>query len=904
MASTKVVLPPNDQHQFTTLCTHIDNKKYDKAIKTADGILKKFPNHGETLSLKGLAEHQSGNKEVGYNLARKGLRLDVASSTAYHVLGVIYRNDRAYHQAYKYFQTAMYHDPKNDRILRDLAGVQLQLRDYEGHFKSRKSLWKGRPDLRANWVGYALAAHLIEEHEFAAHLVKLIQESSLADAEMPTNKWDIQNQHSELLLYKNFLLRDSHQWSAALSDLINSQPRILDKLHARELVAELLLRTRDFSGAKTAFRALIHDNPDNTTSHYGFLASHGVDIPLESVFTRSLTSTGQKATEIVGNFSSLLTPELRVELTQAYAALKKEYPKSLVTQQIPLLYWLEGTEFETAFASYVRPMFVKGVPSTFNSVKPLYHHTANVSIISKWLVSAIESLEKESKFPGSEKTEDPTTLLWVYYFAALHECQLGDYEKALQLANKAIEHTPTVMDIYLVKATILAKAGDDLGAAESVEKARTMDLADRNLNTHSVKYWLRAGNHTKAAANLAIFTKLDLSHYSNIFTMQVMWYESRCGASHLKLGDLAKALKNFHNTISHFHEIHEDQYDFFNYSVRYLTLCSYVRMLRMEDRLFAQEHYIRAAKGLIKAYLTLDDQLKAGAANGNAASSSNQKNSSFCPSSFAYNDYYVVDESSINVTSDAAATSEAGPKKKVPPPKKKAGDSSASVATGPVKTWNGKQDHDPHGEVLKSTKQPLKQAARYVQNLMVSAWDDAEAHLLALVYYLRTNQFMLALRSLTRLIELNKAQDATVHRAIVHFVLAWSASTAKTASSKLNELVDAKIKTILNGLTLEAYNYAFAASASCYPARLAAAASYVMMGKKDEKVLALLMNVGKDRLYNVRALLHARYLVLSLWKSEYAQFKSTVHQAYPLIGHFAGQKEKEEEQAFEPTKGE
>jgi len=890
MASLKVVLPPNEKHQFVTLCGHIDSKKYDKAIKTADGILKKFPTHGETLSLKGLAEHQSGNKELGYNLARKGLRLDVASSNCYHVLGVIYRNDRAFYQAHKYFQTAMYHDPKNDRILRDLANLQLHLRDFEGHFKSRKALWKARPDLRVNWVGYALASHLIGEHEFAAHLVSLVQESSLSDAEMPTNKWEVQNQHSELLLYKNFLLRDSHQWSEALVDLVNSQPRIMDKLHAKELVAELKIRTGDLAGAKTDFTALIHENPDNVTYHYGLLISHGLPISIDSVFTRGLESTGQKAVQVKTDLSTLITPQLRTDLTQTYTELQKLYPKSLVTQQLPLMYWLEGAEFEKAFSKYAIPMFVKGVPSLFNSVKSLYKNPAHVASIAKWTQSAIARLEKELKFPDSEKTEDPTTLLWVYYFSALHECQLGEYETALKVVNKAIEHTPTVMDVYLVKAKIYSKAGDDVAAAECVEKARTMDLADRNLNTRSVKYWLKAGNPTKAAANLGIFTKLDLSHYSNIFTMQVMWYEAEAGNSNYKLDNLAKALKNFSNTIEHFYEISEDQYDFFHYAVRSFSLATFVRIMRMEDRLHGQEHYIHAAKGLIKCYLKLDDQLKAQQAKSGAAPSA----PSFCPSSFAYNSYYALDDTIVSPSSEGATKQKNLPGKKKP----------IEAASAAVKTWNGKNDRDPDGEQLKSTKIPLKKAAPFVQNLMVSAWDDPEAHILAIAFYLRTNQFLLALRSLTRVIELETAQNPSVHLAIVHFALSWSASASKTPSAKLNAMVDAKIKQILDSKTPEAYNAAYAASATNFSSRLAAAASLVMLGKKDANTLALLMNVGKDKFYNVESMLQARYLVFTTWNSEYPKFKLAVHEAYPLVAAFSAPKEKEEEQNFEPTKGE
>ena len=83
---------------------------------------------------------------------------------------------------------------------------------------------------------------------------------------------------------------------------------------------------------------------------------------------------------------------------------------------MPLLHWLQGPEFDAAFAQYSRPMFTKGVPSLFNSVKSLYRTESHADAIEKYVVACVASLEKEKKFPGQTQAEEPTTLLWVYYF--------------------------------------------------------------------------------------------------------------------------------------------------------------------------------------------------------------------------------------------------------------------------------------------------------------------------------------------------------------------------------------------------------------------------------------------------------------------------------------------------------
>jgi hypothetical protein len=51
-------------------------------------------------------------------------------------------------------------------------------------------------------------------------------------------------------------------------------------------------------------------------------------------------------------------------------------------------------------------------------------------------------------------------MLWLYYYTAQHFYFLKNFEKSLEYINKAIEHTPTVIDLYIVKAKIYKRAGD------------------------------------------------------------------------------------------------------------------------------------------------------------------------------------------------------------------------------------------------------------------------------------------------------------------------------------------------------------------------------------------------------------------------------------------------------------
>lgn len=47
-------LPKKEQDLFKNVVKFYESKNYKKGMKNADQILKRFPNHGETLCMKGL----------------------------------------------------------------------------------------------------------------------------------------------------------------------------------------------------------------------------------------------------------------------------------------------------------------------------------------------------------------------------------------------------------------------------------------------------------------------------------------------------------------------------------------------------------------------------------------------------------------------------------------------------------------------------------------------------------------------------------------------------------------------------------------------------------------------------------------------------------------------------------
>ena len=103
------------------------------------------------------------------------------------------------------------------------------------------------------------------------------------------------------------------------------------------------------------------------------------------------------------------------------------------------------------------------------------------------------------------------------------------YQKSFDYVNKAIAHTPTVIELYLHKGKLFQRCGNPEEANNLCEEARNLDLADRNLNSHSSKYMLKNDKVQEAHDTMIIFSKDMEEHKFNVHEMAQMWFEWHCG---------------------------------------------------------------------------------------------------------------------------------------------------------------------------------------------------------------------------------------------------------------------------------------------------------------------------------------------------------------------------------------
>ncbi|KAH9714684.1 N-terminal acetyltransferase A complex auxiliary subunit NAA15 [Citrus sinensis] len=710
-------LPSKEANLFKLIVKSYETKQYKKGLKAADAILKKFPEHGETLSMKGLTLNCMDRKSEAYELVRLGVKNDIKSHVCWHVYGLLYRSDREYREAIKCYRNALRIDPDNIEILRDLSLLQAQMRDLTGFVETRQQLLTLKPNHRMNWIGFAVSHHLNSNGSKAVEILEAY-EGTLEDDYPPDNE---RCEHGEMLLYKISLLEECGSFERALAEMHKKESKIVDKLAYKEQEVSLLVKIGRLEEAAELYRALLSMNPDNYSYYEGLQKCLGLY-------------------RDNGNYSS---GEID-ELDALYKSLAQQYTWSSAVKRIPLDF-LQGEKFREAAFNYVRPLLTKGVPSLFSDLSPLYDQPGKADILEQLILELEHSIGTTGKYPGREEKEPPSTLLWTLFFLAQHYDRRGQYDVALSKIDEAIEHTPTVIDLYSVKSRILKHAGDLAAAAALADEARCMDLADRYVNSECVKRMLQADQVSLAEKTAALFTK-DGDQHNNLHDMQCMWYELASGESYFRQGDLGRALKKFLAVEKHYADITEDQFDFHSYCLRKMTLRAYVEMLKFQDRLHSHAYFHKAAAGAIRCYIKLFDSP---------------------PRSTTEEDDDKADlpPSQKKKLKQKQRKAEARAKKEA---EGKNEESSASGVSKSGKRHVKPVDPDPHGEKLLQVEDPLSEATKYLKLLQKNSPDSLETHLLSFEVNIRKQKILLALQAVKHLLRLN-AEDPESHRCLIRF---------------------------------------------------------------------------------------------------------------------------------------
>lgn len=838
-------LSSRESNLFRTVIRHYEDKQYKRGLKAAEQILKKNPKHGDTIAMKALIINAQGKTDEAFALAKEALTLDMKSHICWHVYGILYRTNKNFDEAIKAYKFALRLEPESSQILRDLAVLQIQMRDYQGYIQSRLAILKARPQARQSWTGLAIAYHLAGDLKQAEHILTSYEES----LKSPPLKTDFEN--SEAVLYKNSIIAESGDVQRALDHLETIAKDNLDKLAVMELRAKYLAQLGKNCEAADAYRALVTRNPEHPEYY----------------------------TRLVEILSLSEGPEDAQKAIYDEYALK--FPRSDAAKRLPLDF-LTGDAFRDHAKKYLALMLSKGVPSLFANLKHLYSDAYKRDILPVLAEEYIRELKADE---GGEQANGDSSKgegAALYFLAQHYNYHLSrDLAKAQEYVEKAIALDPKNTDFHMTKARIYKHQGNTQKAAEAMDQARLLDTRDRYINSKTAKYQLRNDENEKALETMGLFTRADTvgGPFADLLEMQCIWYLTEDGESHARQGHVGLALKRFHAVYNIFDVWQEDQFDFHTFSLRKGQVRAYVDMIRWEDRLRDHPFYSRAALDAIKVYLDMHDRSESGGgANGvNGASSSSSAETNG-------DDKAAVErkKAAKKARKEAQrAEKEAAEKAAKQDPNKA---TTAAKKDEPAK----KVDEDPNGAKLAATADPLGEATRFLAPLLQFSPKNIEAQIAGFEVYIRRKKYLLALRCLNAALALD-AQNPLLHAQGIELRCALN-SCLGSLPPKVQETLEAEFTAVPASADLRKRNAEFLdrhRSEGGATHRIAAARAAKVLGEPGaaiEKSLVDALDVPGVTFEEVAQVLE----LLRRWRSgEAGAFKEKAHEKWPEVTQFA-----------------
>ena len=487
MTDRQVPLPAKEAAIFKSMVRFYEHKQYKKALKSAEQVLKRIPDHGETLAMKGLVCHFLGRpKEETFELARKGIRSDINSPVCWHVFGLLHRANKNYEEAIKCYLNALRHGKENLQILRDLSLLQIQMRNLEGYQETRHQLLTIRPQNKASWIGLAIAYHLIGNFEMAVKVLDAYEgtltkepkrhlETSISAMDADGS---LEFELGEIILYKVSMLCEAECYQEAVDQLLGAEKDIHDKQAYREFLALGYLKLHRLFDAAQIYRQLIIENPECLQLYEGYIRSHGL------------------------NLITLDEPN-KSKILELLDDLAKDVPPTCLIERLSLKLAPIGNDFEGRMTVFLDRFLRRGLPSLFASLKHVLESKDKETIVERLVLNMKEQQQQHS--------EDSSRIaLWADYFLAQLYDKNGQTLKSLSHIDAAIAQDNTILDFFMMKARILKHAGDTQAAVEFMNKARELDLADRCINTKCVKYMIYNGQLEEADRIVALFLRVRI----------------------------------------------------------------------------------------------------------------------------------------------------------------------------------------------------------------------------------------------------------------------------------------------------------------------------------------------------------------------------------------------------------
>ena len=357
---------------------------------------------------------------------------------------------------------------------------------------------------------------------------------------------DNKMEDQELWLYRCFVIEESGDREGALKDLekFEADGKILDRVSFNEARRGLMVWGYG-EGTELTFHVL-----SITVRIYQALGNQEKVAEVAHDLLKINPDDAALYTHLENSLADS-TPEKLLDL---YHDLEEKYPRSAhVKQRIGELLPADSAEWKERTSEQLQKGLRKGVPSLFTSIERLWRAESRDADKKKaWIGDTVASyalsLETNGTFSSaSDDKEPPTAFPWTLLFLSLFNDSNGVSDAALVTIDNAISHTPTLVELHMIRGRVLKRAGRIAEAADALQEARELDLQDRFVNTKCAKYLLRAGRYEEAEKVVILFTKAESTDpVGDLVEQQVMWWATEAAEMWARKGEWGRAMKRWY----------------------------------------------------------------------------------------------------------------------------------------------------------------------------------------------------------------------------------------------------------------------------------------------------------------------------------------------------------------------
>lgn len=477
---------PNQFEADIALVTHyLKEKQLDKAALKVESLTKKQPNHPITHNLRGLVMLSKGDRAGGRASFEKALEVAPTYLPAAHNLASLDLQDRKIQEARKRYELVIEKDPKHEDANLTLLSLLQRTGAPASELERVIDKWIG-----ANPSSSAARLTKVNYLVQMGDKARALDAAKQAQAALPNDL-----QVLEATGRAQIAAGEYDQAISSFGKLATQSPKNTGPWVAQ---AEAFIGSKDWSGARSAFRKALDIQPDLILVRQGLV---------------QVAIRAEKYDEALSEAQAIKTrwPKTGIGYTaeaDVYAAQKKypeaekilrEAPKDLTDPAATLrLHGLLLEQQKTKEADDVVMQWVAAHPNDMRV--PIYLAEASggkkdYASAAKWYKLALKTQPKNLAFMNNYawvlgQLKDPSaievaekalasapnsppvldTVGWIY-------SENGNSKKGLELLGKASELAPNSGPIRLNYARALIKAGDKKAARDQLEQIQNLPIS-------------------------------------------------------------------------------------------------------------------------------------------------------------------------------------------------------------------------------------------------------------------------------------------------------------------------------------------------------------------------------------------------------------------------------------------